>query len=126
MTLVTMQHMPLATAYLCQDCNCIGDNARQCPACASEVLMNLAGVLDREENGSNSKIGSSRKMSYSALPAPMTEVTPNLPPRFAEHAWLRNEEQSTALDLAGACFRNRTCVRARLKSRRKGLESSGF
>jgi|SRR5579863_2334268 len=41
-------HIPLGSAYLCQDCNSIGNCARQCPACASEVLMSLAGVLDRE------------------------------------------------------------------------------
>jgi ferredoxin len=43
-----LQHMPLTSAYLCQDCNSIGNCARQCPACASEVLMGLAGVLNRE------------------------------------------------------------------------------
>lgn len=48
MTLATMQHIPLASAYLCQDCNCIGNCASQCPACASEVLLSLAGVLNRE------------------------------------------------------------------------------
>ena len=41
-------HIPLSSAYLCQDCNSIGNNARQCPACASEVLMGLSGVLNRE------------------------------------------------------------------------------
>ena len=48
MTLRKMEHIPLSSAYLCQDCNCVGNCARQCPACASEVLMNLAGLLDRE------------------------------------------------------------------------------
>jgi hypothetical protein len=48
MTFVSMQHMPLTSAYLCQDCNCIGNCARQCPACASEALIGLAGVLDRK------------------------------------------------------------------------------
>lgn len=43
-----MQHMPLSSAYLCPDCNSVGNCAWQCPACASSVLMNLAGVLDRE------------------------------------------------------------------------------
>jgi ferredoxin len=43
-----LQHIPLSSAYLCQDCNSIGNCARQCPACASEVLMSLAGVLNRE------------------------------------------------------------------------------
>ena len=48
MTYPTMQHMPLGNAYLCQDCSSIGNCATQCPACASVVLMGLAGVLDRE------------------------------------------------------------------------------
>jgi hypothetical protein len=48
MKFLSMQHMPLTRAYLCQDCNCIGNCAEQCPACASEALMGLAGVLDRE------------------------------------------------------------------------------
>jgi hypothetical protein len=43
-----LQHIPLSSAYLCQDCSSIGNNARQCPACASEVLMSLSGVLNRE------------------------------------------------------------------------------
>jgi hypothetical protein len=47
MTLVSMQHIPLTSAYLCQDCNCVGNCSVQCPACASEALMGLAGVLDR-------------------------------------------------------------------------------
>jgi hypothetical protein len=46
--IVTMQHMPLTRAYLCQDCNCIGNCAVQCPACASHALIGLAGVLNRE------------------------------------------------------------------------------
>lgn len=45
-----LQHFPLSRAYLCQDCNSIGNSANQCPACASEVLMNLSAVLDRDDN----------------------------------------------------------------------------
>lgn len=41
-------HIPLTSAYLCQDCNCVSNCSRRCPACASEVLMGLAGVLNRE------------------------------------------------------------------------------
>lgn len=41
-------HIPLASAYLCQDCNCVSNCSRRCPACASEVLMGLASILDRE------------------------------------------------------------------------------
>jgi len=43
-----LQHIPLTSAYLCQDCNSIGNCARQCPACASEVLLSLSAVLNRE------------------------------------------------------------------------------
>lgn len=48
MIFFSMQHMPLALAYLCQDCNCIGNCPEQCPACASQALISLAGVLNRE------------------------------------------------------------------------------
>ena len=49
MTRASMQYIPLSSAYLCQDCSCVGNCAEQCPACASTVLMTLAGVLDRED-----------------------------------------------------------------------------
>jgi hypothetical protein len=49
MTFVSMQHMPLSSAYLCEDCHCVGNCADRCPACASEALMGLAGVLNREQ-----------------------------------------------------------------------------
>lgn len=42
------QHMPLEFAYLCQDCESVGNNASKCPACASTVLMCLSTVLNRE------------------------------------------------------------------------------
>jgi hypothetical protein len=48
MTFVSMQHIPLTHAYLCQDCNSIGNSAQHCPACASEALMGLSGVLNRK------------------------------------------------------------------------------
>jgi hypothetical protein len=44
-----LQHMPLSAAYLCQDCNCIGNCSEQCPACASAALIGLAGVLNRKQ-----------------------------------------------------------------------------
>lgn len=47
----TMQHMPLSSAYLCEDCHCVGNCAERCPACASSALMGLAGVLNREQPG---------------------------------------------------------------------------
>lgn len=46
MSTTELQHMPLSTAWLCQDCNSVGNCAKQCPACASSVLMSLATVLD--------------------------------------------------------------------------------
>jgi ferredoxin len=48
MTFAKMQHIPLKSAYLCQDCNSVGNCATQCPACASEVLLGLSGILDRD------------------------------------------------------------------------------
>jgi len=50
---VGRDHFPLASAYLCQDCNAVGNNSVQCPACASEVLLGLSGVLNREDTPSN-------------------------------------------------------------------------
>lgn len=41
-------HFPLTSAYLCQDCNYVSNCSRQCPACASESLLGLAGILNRE------------------------------------------------------------------------------
>ena len=41
--------IPLARAYLCQDCDSVGSNAMRCPSCASRALMGLAGVFDRKE-----------------------------------------------------------------------------
>ena len=43
-----MSIIPLASAYLCADCHAIGDTAIRCAACASEHLLCLASVLDRE------------------------------------------------------------------------------
>lgn len=40
-------HMPLYRAYLCQDCNFVGNQAGQCPACASRVLQSLQRIVDR-------------------------------------------------------------------------------
>ena len=42
------EHFPLASAYLCLDCSEISTSAVRCPACASEALMSLAAVLERE------------------------------------------------------------------------------
>ena len=60
MTFVSMQHMPLSSAYLCEDCHCVGNCAEQCPACASEALMGLAGVLNREQPKEKAQISYAR------------------------------------------------------------------
>ena len=48
MTTEILQHFPLNNAYLCQDCDTIGNNAVRCPACASDALMVLEVVLNRK------------------------------------------------------------------------------
>ena len=47
MKFITLQHIPLASAYLCPNCSSIGNSSKQCPACASLSLLSLACVLDR-------------------------------------------------------------------------------
>jgi len=64
MTFATMQHIPLASAYLCQDCNCVCNSAIQCPACASVVLMGLSGVLNR-----GSDVDLIAEVAYPELPS---------------------------------------------------------
>ena len=49
MTSPMLQHIPLKSAYLCQDCDCIGNSAIQCPACASNALLGLSSVLNRRD-----------------------------------------------------------------------------
>ena len=56
MNLVSNQHMPLSSAYLCENCHCVGNRAEQCPACASESLMSLAGVLNRNQPKESAQI----------------------------------------------------------------------
>jgi hypothetical protein len=46
-----MEHIPLTSAYLCPDCNSIGNCPAQCPACSCEVLLSLSVVLDRAAEG---------------------------------------------------------------------------
>jgi hypothetical protein len=58
----TMEHIPLSSAYLCQDCNCVGNCATQCPACASVVLLGLAGILNR-------RIEVKSELDYLPMPA---------------------------------------------------------
>lgn len=49
MSLAAQQHIPLKSAYLGQDCKAVGNSAMRRPACASTVLMGLAGVFGRQE-----------------------------------------------------------------------------
>jgi len=39
--------IPLSTAYLCEDCQCVGSSSVQCE-CGSKSLLCLAVVLNRE------------------------------------------------------------------------------
>lgn len=50
MPINAMEYFPLVSAYLCQDCNSIGNCSKQCPACASTALLGLAVVLDRKQD----------------------------------------------------------------------------
>ncbi len=72
MTLDARQHFPLSNAYLCQDCNSIGNNPMHCHACASDVLMSLAGVLNPQHannarNGTLSELPVWRPQSHIAI-----------------------------------------------------------
>ena len=56
------QHIPLAKAFLCQDCEEVGDSEQACPACASQSLLPLAVVLNREpKKGKGVKCNSPKK-----------------------------------------------------------------
>lgn len=63
MTFLSMQHMPLSSAYLCEDCHAVGNCAGQCPACASNALMCLAGILNREEPAEDTHVNYSIMLS---------------------------------------------------------------
>jgi hypothetical protein len=53
MTRSNMQHIPLTGAYLCPDCNSVGNCAMSCPACASTVVLSLSVVLNRGAEASS-------------------------------------------------------------------------
>lgn len=48
MTLDKLNHMPLSSAYLCEDCHCVGNCSEYCAYCSSDALLMLAGILNRE------------------------------------------------------------------------------
>ena len=49
MTTDVQHYIPLTSAYLCQDCDAIGNNSVHCSACSSDVVMSLEGVLNRKQ-----------------------------------------------------------------------------
>ncbi len=51
-----LNYIPLNQAYLCQDCNAVGNDSTYCPACASKALLGLARVFDRPETVSTAKV----------------------------------------------------------------------
>ena len=55
MTCADLQHMPVSNAYLCSDCHSIGNCAEYCPACASQSILALGPILNREKKDSNEK-----------------------------------------------------------------------
>ena len=60
-------HFPLTSAYLCQDCNSVGNSSMKCPACASTALLNLSAVLDRKVETVVEEI--EREYEYEFIPA---------------------------------------------------------
>ena len=62
---IALQHIPLASAYLCPNCSSIGNSSKQCPACASPFLLSLASVLDRVPE-SDSELAYARVHSLAA------------------------------------------------------------
>lgn len=48
MPLTELQHFALSDAYLCADCQRVSNCNIRCAACASENIMGLARILDRE------------------------------------------------------------------------------
>lgn len=51
MNVAELQHFPLKDAYLCQECQTIGNSACWCPNCAasSTYLLSLSKILNRAE-----------------------------------------------------------------------------
>jgi hypothetical protein len=46
-----MKHtfFPLASAYLCVNCQAVSNQSRNCPVCESSSLLSLARVLDHTD-----------------------------------------------------------------------------
>ena len=72
MNRISMQLIPLSTAFLCQDCSVVGNSPYQCPACASGVLMGLASILDRkQEKKSRTRNRTTEFPAWQAQPQPV-------------------------------------------------------
>jgi hypothetical protein len=81
MTYLSMQHIPLMRAYLCQDCNSIGNNSEFCPACASAALLGLSGVLNRDAGFSEMLLDNrldDRRAARYGYPKPVVAIEPNV------------------------------------------------
>lgn len=52
MTLAPLHAFPLAEAFLCLDCEAVGNCSTGCPACASAHLARLDTWLNRPQNNS--------------------------------------------------------------------------
>jgi hypothetical protein len=39
-------HFPLASAFLCPDCNRVSNCSKACPACGNSAILSLANALD--------------------------------------------------------------------------------
>jgi hypothetical protein len=49
-------HLPLQGAYLCANCNQVGDSGKTCPACGDgNALLSLSAVLNRKRNENESR-----------------------------------------------------------------------
>ena len=48
-----VQHIPIASAYLCADCGAIGNRSTACAACAGASIISVACVLDRKSDTSS-------------------------------------------------------------------------
>lgn len=64
MTPLMLQHIPLASAYLCQDCDAIGNSATRCPACASTALLGLSCILNRTDGVERENLDESLNMDF--------------------------------------------------------------
>lgn len=42
-----LQHFHVSQAYICVDCDHVGNSANQCPSCASESLVSVSAVVNR-------------------------------------------------------------------------------